>query len=41
MSLLFNKRSRNVIKKVWGVFAVVIMLSMVLLYTPGILALFS
>ena len=36
MSLLFHKKTRTVIKWVWGVIAVLIALSMVLAYSGGI-----
>ena len=37
MSFLFDKKTRKAMKWVWGIFAVLIMVSMVILYAPGLL----
>jgi len=37
MSFLFRKRTRKVMKYVWIVLAILIMISMVLLFSPGII----
>jgi len=37
MSFLFDKRTRKVMKYVWAVLAVLIMISMVLLFSPGLI----
>jgi len=36
MSLLYSKKTRKVIKWIWGVFAVIIALSMIFAYMPGL-----
>jgi hypothetical protein len=36
MSFLFHKRTRKIMQVVWGVFAVIIMISMVLFFAPGL-----
>jgi asparagine N-glycosylation enzyme membrane subunit Stt3 len=37
MSLLYSKRTRNVIKWFWAVISVLIIFSMIVAYAPGIL----
>lgn len=37
MSLLYSKKTRNVIKWFWAVISVIIILSMVVAYAPGIM----
>lgn len=37
MSFLFHHKTRRVMKYVWGVLAVLIAISMVLFFAPGIL----
>jgi len=36
MSFLFNKKSRKIVKAVWSVVAVLIILGMVIFFTPGL-----
>ncbi len=36
MSFLFHKRTRKVLQYVWGFVAIVIMISMVLFFAPGL-----
>lgn len=40
MSFLFHKRTKKVIHVVWSVVAVLIILSMVLFFAPGVVNLF-
>lgn len=40
MSFLFHKRTKRVINVIWSVVAVLIILSMVLFFAPGIVNLF-
>jgi hypothetical protein len=37
MSLLYSKKTRNVIKWFWSVISVLIIVSMIVAYAPGIL----
>jgi len=36
MSFLFHKRTKNILKFIWGGMAVLIILSMVLFFAPGL-----
>ncbi len=36
MSFLFHKRTKKILNLVWGVVAVVVMISMVLFFAPGL-----
>jgi hypothetical protein len=36
MSFLFHKRTKKVLGFVWGVIAVIVMISMVLFFAPGL-----
>ncbi len=36
MSFLFHKRTRKVLQIVWGFVAIIIMISMVLFFAPGL-----
>ena len=36
MSFLFHHKTKKVMKVVWGVFAVIIMISMLLFFAPGL-----
>lgn len=40
MSFLFHKRTKRVLQFVWGFIAVVIIISMVVFFAPGVLDLF-
>jgi len=40
MSFLFDKRTKKVLNVVWGIVAVLIIISMVVFFAPGILELF-
>ena len=40
MSFLFDKRTKRVLNVVWGIVAVLIIISMVVFFAPGILELF-
>lgn len=37
MSFLFDDKTKKVMKWVWGAFAVLIIISMVVLYSPGLI----
>lgn len=37
MSFLYDEKTRKAMKWIWGVFAVLIIISMVLLYAPGLI----
>ena len=37
MSFLFDKRTKKVLKAVWGIIAVIIIVSMVLFFAPGLI----
>ena len=37
MSFLFNEKTKKAMKWVWGFFAVLIIVSMVILYSPGLI----
>ena len=41
MSFLFHKRTKKVMKVVWGVIAVLIIVSMILFFAPGLIPGFS
>lgn len=36
MSFLFHKRTKKILNLVWGVIAVIVMVSMVLFFAPGL-----
>ena len=38
MSFLYHKRTKKVMKVMWAVFAILIMLTTVFLFAPGVLA---
>jgi len=41
MSFLFHKKGRKVMANVWKVIALLVAISMILLYAPGLLQLFT
>lgn len=40
MSFLFDKRTKKAVNILWGVIAVVVIISMVIFFAPGVLELF-
>lgn len=41
MSFLFHKRTKKVVKVVWAVVAVLVILSMVVFFAPGLVNMFT
>ena len=41
MSFLFDKRTKKVMKVIWGFVAVVVMIGMVIFFAPGLANLFA
>jgi len=37
MSFLFDKRTKKILKVMWGVIAVLIIISMILFFAPGLI----
>ncbi len=41
MSFLFHRRTKKALRIIWGVSAVIIILGMVIFFSPGIVGLFT
>jgi len=38
MSFLFHKRTKKVMKVLWGIFAILIIVSLILFFAPGLIS---